>query len=67
MIPFIGRFIDRLVPWYASLISTLVLLASQGIYIGGAGVNVAAVIIAVIALDIGQEMQQVSITTSVFG
>ena len=67
MIPFIGRFIDRLVPWHASLISTLVLLASQGIYIGGAGVNVAAVIIAVIALDIGQEMQQVSITTSVFG
>lgn len=67
MTPFVGRFIDRLVPWYASLFSSLVLLAMQGTYSGAAGVNVAAIIIATIGLDIGQQMQQVSLTTSVYG
>jgi hypothetical protein len=65
--PFVGRFIDRLVPWYATLFATLVLLAVQGTYIGAAGINVAAVIIATVGLDLGLQMQQVSITTAVFG
>lgn len=67
MTPFLGRFIDRLVPWYASLFSTLVLLATQGTYISAAGINVAAIVIATIGLDLGMQMQQVSLTTSVYG
>jgi hypothetical protein len=67
MIPIIGSIIDRLVPWYATLFSTLVLLAMHGTYIGAAGVNVSAVVIATIGLDIGLQMQRVSITTAVFG
>ena len=67
IIPFVGRFIDRLVPWYATLISAVILLATLGIYFGGADLNVAVVVITIIGLDIGQQMQQVSVTTSVFG
>ena len=65
--PFAGHFIDRLVPWYASLFSTLLLLAMQGTYFGAAGINVAAVVIVTIGLDIGQQMQQVAQTTSIYG
>ncbi|KAI0262422.1 major facilitator superfamily domain-containing protein [Gloeopeniophorella convolvens] len=67
MSPLVGRLIDRLVPWYASLIATIGLLAMQGIYTGAAGINVAAVVIVTIGLDVGRQMQQVSLTTSVYG
>jgi len=67
MTPFAGRLIDRLVPWYASLFSTLLLLAMQGTYFGAAGINVAAVVVVTIGLDLGQQMQQVSQMTSVYG
>jgi hypothetical protein len=65
--PFVGRFIDRFVPWYASLFASLLLLAMQGTYFGAAGINVAAVVIVTIGLDLGQQMQQVSQMTSVYG
>ena len=64
---FAGYFIDRLVPWYASLFSTPLLLAMQGTYFGEAGINVAVVVIVTIGLDIGQQMQQVSQMTSIYG
>ena len=67
MTPFFGRFIDRLVPWYATVFAILVLLAMQVTYVGAADVNIAAVVITTIGLDIGQQMQQVSLTTSVYG
>ncbi|KAF8268532.1 major facilitator superfamily domain-containing protein [Lactarius quietus] len=67
MTPFVGRIMDRLVPWYASLFAIILLLAMQGIYFGAAGVNVAAVVIVTIGLDIGQQMQQVSQMASVYG
>ena len=66
MTPFFGHIIDRLVPWYATLFAILVLLVAQGIYIGAAGVNVAAIVIVTVGLDIGHRMQQVSITTDVY-
>ena len=65
--PFAGRVMDRFVPWYASLFSSLLLLAMQSTYFGAAGINVAAVVIVTIGLDIGQQMQQVSQMTSVYG
>ena len=67
MTPLFGRFIDRLVPWYATVFSILVLLAVQVTYFGAAGVNVAAIVITTIGLDIGQQMQQISLMTSVYG
>jgi len=65
--PLIGRLIDRLVPWYATLISTFIQLVFQGVQLGGGGINVSAVILACFGLDVGRQMQQVSVTTAVYG
>ncbi|KAI0056375.1 MFS general substrate transporter [Artomyces pyxidatus] len=67
MSPLVGRLIDGLIAWYATLIATFVLLVMQGIYVGAAGINIAAVIIVTIGLDVARQMQQVSLTTSVYG
>lgn len=64
--PIAGRIIDRLVPWYAALISTIIQLVFQAVQTGGGGINVAAVIIACFGIDVGRQSQQVSVTTSVF-
>ena len=64
--PFVGRFMDRFVPWYGSLLATLLLLMMQVTYFGAGGINVTAVIIVAIGLDIGQQMQQVSQMASVY-
>ncbi|EPQ54895.1 MFS general substrate transporter [Gloeophyllum trabeum ATCC 11539] len=64
--PLIGRLIDRLVPWYATLVGTLALLVFQSIQTGAGGVNIAAVIIVCFGLDVFRQMQQVSLTTVVY-
>jgi len=66
MAPFVGRLIDQLVPWYASVMATVTLLFVQAIYVGAAGVNVAAVVIVTVGLDVSRQMQQVSLTSSVY-
>lgn len=65
--PFLGRAIDKLVPWYASLFAILMVILFQSIQTGAGGINVAAVIIATIGLDVSRQMIQVSITTAIFG
>jgi len=66
MSPLTGRLIDRLVPWHASVISTFGLLLSQAIQTGAGGVNVAAVVIATLGLDLFIQSEHVSLTTAVF-
>lgn len=66
MSPILGRVIDRLVPWYASLVSTICLLGVQSINTGAVGLNVGAVIVVCLGLDVFRQMQQVSLTTSVY-
>jgi hypothetical protein len=56
--PFIGRLIDRLIPWYATLVATFLLLAFQTVQTAGGGINVSAVVVAC-------QMQQVSLATRV--
>jgi len=64
--PPVGRFIDHLVPWYAALIATSMMVIFQAIQTGAGGINIAAVIVACFGLDIFRQMQQVSLTSSVF-
>jgi hypothetical protein len=64
--PFMGRFIDRLVPWYASIVATILLAIFQSVHTAAGGINVAAVIIACFGLDVFLQPQQVSLTASVF-
>ncbi|KAF8636181.1 hypothetical protein AX17_003669 [Amanita inopinata Kibby_2008] len=62
--PLVGRAIDRLVPWYASLMSILLLMCFQAIQVGAGGINIAAVIISTFGLDVFRQMLQVSLTTA---
>lgn len=64
--PLVGRVIDSLVPWYASLISLVFLVCFQSIQVAAGGINIAAVILATLGLDIFRQMLQVSLSTSVF-
>jgi len=65
--PFVGRGIDNLVPWYASLFAIFTITLFQSIQTGAGDINVAAVVIATIGLDVFSQMIQVSLTTAVFG
>ncbi|KAJ3486860.1 hypothetical protein NLJ89_g11771 [Agrocybe chaxingu] len=64
--PVVGHIIDRLVPWYASLFSVAMLLIFQSVQLGAGGINIGAVIVAVLGLDLFRQMLQVSLTTAVF-
>ncbi|KAG1739417.1 major facilitator superfamily domain-containing protein [Suillus paluster] len=63
--PFVGRLIDRLVPWYATLVATSLLLVSQAVQTAAGGINIAAIVIACFGLDFARQSQQVSLSTQV--
>jgi hypothetical protein len=65
--PVVGRTIDKLVPWYATLIATFGVTVFQAVQTGAGGINISAVIIACLGLDVFRQMQQISLTTRVFG
>ena len=67
--PFVGRGIDNLVPvpWYATLFAILIIILFQSVQTGAGDINVAAVVIATIGLNVFSQMIQVSLTTAVFG
>ncbi|RPD56725.1 MFS general substrate transporter [Lentinus tigrinus ALCF2SS1-7] len=67
MAPLIGRTIDRLVPWSATLVGIIMLIITFAIQTAAVGLNVAVVIIVCIGLDIFRQTQQVSLTTAVLG
>ncbi|KAH8119352.1 major facilitator superfamily domain-containing protein [Phellopilus nigrolimitatus] len=64
--PFVGRVVDRLDPWWATLASSLLIMVSQAIQTGAGGINIAAVVIAGFGIDGARQAQQVSIATSVY-
>ena len=67
MSPVVGHFVDRLVPWYATLIAILANTVFQAVQTGAGGIHIAAVVIACLGLDVFRQMQQVSLTTAVYG
>ncbi|KAG1771881.1 major facilitator superfamily domain-containing protein [Suillus placidus] len=64
--PFAGRLVDRLVPWWSAIISTMLLLVFQTIQTGAGGTNVTAVIISCFGLDVFRQTQSVSLSTMMF-
>ena len=64
--PFVGRTIDHLIPWYATLFGIFMVIIFQSIQTGAGNINVAVVVIATIGLDVFRQMLQVSLTTAVF-
>ncbi|KAI0738850.1 major facilitator superfamily domain-containing protein [Daedaleopsis nitida] len=67
MAPLIGRMIDRLVPWSATLVAIIALLITFAIQTAAVGLHVVVVVIVCIGLDIFRQTQQVSLTTAVLG
>ncbi|KAK7033810.1 MFS DHA1 protein [Favolaschia claudopus] len=67
MSPIIGRLVDGFVPWTASLVAISLVLASQIIQTFGGPINVGAIVVAAILLDLGAQATQVSLTTTIFG
>ena len=64
--PFSGRIIDKLVPWYVSLIGICALLVFQAIQVAAGGIHVAVVIVYTFGLDVFRQSLQVSLSTAVF-
>ncbi|KAJ7149236.1 major facilitator superfamily domain-containing protein [Mycena crocata] len=64
--PVVGRGIDKLIPWYASLAAAFALLVFQAIQVGAGDVSVAAIVVVIMGLDVFRQMLQMSLATSVF-
>ncbi|KIM43093.1 hypothetical protein M413DRAFT_443908 [Hebeloma cylindrosporum] len=65
--PIGGHIIDRLIPWYASLVGVIMLVLFQSVQLGAGGIHIAAVIVSTFGLDVFRQMIQVSLTTAIFG
>ncbi|KAG2124590.1 major facilitator superfamily domain-containing protein [Suillus clintonianus] len=66
VMPFVGRLVDRLVPWWSAIVSTILLLVFQAVQTGAGGTNIAAVIISCFGLDLFRQTQSVSLSTLLF-
>ena len=64
--PFVGRAVDKLVPWYATLFAVFMTILFLAVQTGAGNLNIAAVVIATIGLDVFIQMIQVSLTTAIF-
>lgn len=67
MAPLVGRVIDRLVPWSATVVATCILLIFQALQTAAGGINIGVVVIVSFGIDVFRQTQQVSLTTAVFG
>ena len=65
MSPIVGRFVDKLVPWYATLISTVALLVVYGVQTAAIGYHVAVVVFVTIGCDVFRQTQYVSVVSAV--
>ena len=66
VVPFAGHLVDRMMPWWTAVISTVFLLVFQAVQTGAGGINVAAVIISCFGLDLFRQIQGVSLSTIIF-
>lgn len=64
--PFVGRAIDRFVPWFTALVAILSMMVFQAIQVGAGGISIAAVIIVIFGLDVGRQMQQISCSAMIY-
>ncbi|KAG7088963.1 hypothetical protein E1B28_012908 [Marasmius oreades] len=65
--PVIGRIIDRLIPWYATLVGTCGTTIAAVVQVAGGGLHISAVVIAIVGLDLFRQTVQTSLSTNIFG
>jgi hypothetical protein len=56
--PFVGKLVDKLVPWVGVLLGNCNLLIANILLLGGSQASVAVIVIAILFQDIGQQLQQ---------
>uniref|UniRef100_A0A0W0FEA9 Putative MFS superfamily n=1 Tax=Moniliophthora roreri TaxID=221103 RepID=A0A0W0FEA9_MONRR len=64
--PLIGRIIDKLIPWYASIISSMGIILFMTVQVIGGGLHISAVIITTVGLDLFRQTVQTSLSTNFF-
>ena len=64
--PFLGRILDKLVPWYAALSAVIGGAIFQGIQCGAGGLHIVAVITVMLGVDFFRPVLLVSLSASVF-
>ncbi|KAJ6455478.1 major facilitator superfamily domain-containing protein [Mycena sanguinolenta] len=64
--PLVGRFIDKLIPWYASIVAAFAAMCFQAIQVGAGDKSVGAIVVVIMGLDVFRQMLQMSLATSVF-
>jgi predicted MFS family arabinose efflux permease len=64
--PVTGKFVDKLVPWWATLVGIFGYMAFQAIQVAAGGIHIAAVVLACIGLDLFRQMAQISLTSAVY-
>ncbi|KAJ7205289.1 major facilitator superfamily domain-containing protein [Mycena pura] len=64
--PLVGRVIDRLVPWWASLAGVLLLFVFQAIQVAAGDKSAAVIVVVIMGLDLFRQTLQMSLATSVF-
>ncbi|KAF9219144.1 MFS general substrate transporter [Gyrodon lividus] len=67
VVPFMGRIVDKLPPWYVALACTLLLIAFQTVETAAGGIHVAAIIITCFGLDVSRQTQQLALSTLLYG
>jgi hypothetical protein len=60
-----GRLIDRLVPWYATLLAVVLLGVFNAVQMGAGGLSVAAVLVVAFGLNLFRQLVQASLATIV--
>jgi len=62
----VGKIIDALPVYYASLFACVALIVFQVVQVVGNGISIAAVIIAVLGMDLFRQMLQTSLASNIF-
>ncbi|KAJ7311773.1 major facilitator superfamily domain-containing protein [Mycena albidolilacea] len=63
--PLMGRLIDHLVPWYATLFAVVLLGVFNAVQMGAGGLSVAAVLVVAFGLNLFRQLVQASLATIV--
>ncbi|KAF7318589.1 MFS general substrate transporter [Mycena chlorophos] len=65
--PLAGRLIDRLVPWYASLVCAAILVGVQAIQTGAGDKSAAVIVVVIMGTDVFRQALQTSLASAIFG
>ncbi|KIY67732.1 MFS general substrate transporter [Cylindrobasidium torrendii FP15055 ss-10] len=64
--PLVGKAMGKIVPWYATLLSTLGTAVFQAIQCGAGGLNIAPVVLTMIGVDFFRPILLVSLSSRIF-